>query len=198
MKGLPSLENLSLSFSKLPGVGTKTAERMAYAVLRMEREDREEFAKSIAEVGEKISKCPTCGLYEENGECPSCDDETRERSLLCVVSEDRDARSIEKAGGYHGLYHVLGGLISPSKGLLPEGLSIDSLVNRVKAGGFEEVILALSPTLEGETTSLYISKLLASTGVKVTRLGYGLPMGASLDYADDLTIEKAFEGRRKI
>ncbi len=197
MRELPSLEKLALSFSKLPGIGSKSAERMAYAVLRMEKEDRDAFASSIKEVGERIAKCPVCGLYREGDSCPSCDEEGRERSLLCVVEGDRDATTIEKAG-YRGLYHVLGGVISPSKGLLPEGLSIQSLLERVKAGSFQEVILALSPTIEGETTSLYVSKLLSPTGVKVTRLGYGLPMGGSLDYADGLTIEKAFEGRKKI
>ncbi len=198
MKGLPSIENLSLSFARLPGIGSKTAERMAYAVLRMEEEDRISFAKNIIAVGERISKCPVCGLYMEGEECPSCGDPERDSSFLCVVTEGRDAETIEKAGGYHGLYHVLGGLISPSKGLLPEGLGIEHLLQRVKEGNFEEVILALSPTIEGETTSLYVSKLLAPTGVKVSRLGYGLPMGGSIDYADGLTIAKAFEGRRKI
>lgn len=197
MRELPSLEKLTLSFSKLPGVGSKSAERMAYAVLRMDEEDRATFASAIEEVGAKISKCPACGLYREGDACPCCDDEERDHSIICVVEGDRDAMTIEKAG-YRGLYHVLGGVISPSKGLLPEGLSVSSLLERVKNGNFQEVILALSPTIEGETTSLYVSKLLSPTGIKVTRLGYGLPMGGSLDYADGLTIEKAFEGRKKI
>ena len=153
--------------------------------------------KREVKVDTHVSKCPTCGLYREGDVCPCCDDEERDHSIICVVEGDRDAMTIEKAG-YRGLYHVLGGVISPSKGLLPEGLSVSSLLERVKNGNFQEVILALSPTIEGETTSLYVSKLLSPTGIKVTRLGYGLPMGGSLDYADGLTIEKAFEGRKKI
>lgn len=197
MKGLPTLERLTLSFSRLPGIGQKSAERLAHAVLRMKEEDREEFAKCLSDVGKRISKCPVCGLYMEGEACPYCNDETRDASTLCVVSDSKDANSIE-ASGYNGMYHVLGGLISPSKGLMPDGIGVDALLRRVEEGDFKEVVLAFSPTMEGETTSLYVAKILEKTNVNVTRLGYGLPMGSSIDYADGLTLEKAFEGRRKI
>lgn len=197
MKELPSLTLLIDSFSKLPGVGVRSAERMAYAVLSMKDEDREEFSKAVLGVGSKIHRCPICGLYKEGDKCPVCTDSTRDQSVITVVSEYKDALAIEKMNSYHGLYHVLGGLISVSKGIGAENLRIDSLLSRIN-GTVKEVIIATNPTIDGQTTGLFIAKLLESKNVLVTRLGYGLPMGGSLDYADSLTLTKAFEGRKKI
>lgn len=198
MKELPSIVSLVDSFSKLPGVGTKSAERMAYAVLNMKNESREQFAKALIDVGSKIRKCSTCGLYVEGEECPICDDETRDHSTIVVVSDYKDVLAIEKMNSYHGLYHVLGGLISASKGIGSDDIAIASLLHRVDNERPKEIIIAISPTLDGQTTGLYIAKLLENKNVLVTRLGYGLPMGANLDYTDSLTLSKAFEGRRKL
>jgi recombination protein RecR len=198
MKELASISALIDSFSKLPGVGVKSAERMAYAVLAMREEDAREFATAIEAVKSKVHKCPVCGLFTEGEKCEICLDPSRDRTTIVVVSEPKDALAIEKMNNYHGLYHVLGGSISASKGIGAEDLSIDPLLLRVKTEGVKEVILATNPTIDGETTALFIAKLLEGSGVAVTRLGYGLPMGSSLDYADSLTLTKAFEGRKKI
>ncbi len=198
MKELSSIASLTDSFSKLPGVGNKSAERMAYAVLSMSPEGKEQFSRSIIDVGSKIHKCPICGLYMEGDDCPVCEDESRDKTSIVVVSEYKDVLAIEKMNSYHGLYHVLGGLISASKGIGANEIAIDSLLRRLEDGTVKEVIIAISPTLDGQTTGLFIAKMLEDKNVTVTRLGYGLPMGASLDYADALTLSKAFEGRRKL
>jgi recombination protein RecR len=198
MKELSSISALIDSFSKLPGVGAKSAERMAYAVLAMRAEDQQEFARAITDAASKIHKCPICGLYAEGAKCEICSDPSRGHKTLVVVSEAKDALAIEKTDAFHGVYHVLGGLISASKGIGAEDLNLDPLFARIKNEGVEEVILAMNPTLDGETTALFVAKLLEGKGVTVTRLGYGLPMGSSLIYADSLTLEKAFEGRKKI
>ncbi len=198
MKELASIQNLIDSFSKLPGVGVKSAERMAYAVLNFKEEDRRAFAEAIATLSSKVHKCPDCGLYTENdGPCDICVDSERDHGLICVVSEAKDAYAIEKMNTFKGIYHILGGSINLAKGILAENLTIETLLNRIEQNDVKEVILATSSTLEGETTSLYIAKLLEGKA-NVTRLGYGLPMGSSLDYTDPLTLSKAFEGRRKI
>lgn len=198
MKELASLNALIDSFSKLPGVGVKSAERMAYAVLNMREEDAKQFSEAITAVKSKVHHCPICGLFTEGEKCEICLDETRDRSSIVVVSEPKDALSIEKMNSYHGLYHVLGGSLNASKGVGAEDLAIDPLLHRVKTEGIKEIILATNPTIDGETTALFIAKLLEGSGLTVTRLGYGLPMGSSLDYADSLTLLKAFEGRKKI
>lgn len=198
MKELPSIQTLIDSFSKLPGVGVKSAERMAYAVLNFKDEDREEFSRALHNLGERVHPCPECGMYTENeGECDICLDATRNHQLVCVVSEVKDIIAIEKMNSFQGVYHVLGGSINLAKGIGAEDLRIASLLKRVQENNIHEVILATSPTIEGETTALFIAKLLEGKA-NVTRLGYGLPMGLSLDYADPLTLAKAFEGRKKI
>ena len=198
MKELNSIQALIDCYSKFPGVGVKSAERMAYATLAFREEDRKQLEKAISELGEKIHKCPVCGIYTENeSKCDICLDENRDHSLICVVSEIKDALAIEKMNSYHGLYHILGGSINLNKGIGAEELNISSLISRVSDETVKEVILATSPTLEGETTALFVGKLLEGK-VTVTRLGYGLPMGLSIDYADSLTLSKAFEGRKKI
>jgi recombination protein RecR len=198
MKELSTISALIDSFSKLPGVGVKSAERMAYAVLAMREEDVLEFSKALADAKGKVHKCPICGLYTEGEKCEICADANRDHQTLCVVSDVKDALAIEKMGTYQGVYHVLGGVISATKGIGADALSIDSLLARVKDDAVKEVILATNPTLDGETTALFVAKLLEGRGVSVTRLGYGLPMGSSLDYADSLTLTKAFEGRKKL
>lgn len=199
MKELASIQNLIDYFSKLPGVGVKSAERMAYATLALEEEDRKNFSKAIIDIGQKIHKCPTCGMYTENpSECDICADQSRDHRVICVVSENKDALAIEKMNSFNGVYHVLGGSINLSKGIDEDKLNIASLIERVENGDdINEVILATNPTLEGETTALFIAKLLEGK-VTITRLGYGLPMGLSIDYADAITLSKAFEGRKKI
>lgn len=200
MKELLSVESLKNSFHKLPGVGMKSAERMAYAFLAMSEEDKASFLKSIEGCIENVHICPNCGLYIEQDEelCDVCIDPNRDHSTICVVAEIKDALTIENSGLYKGLYHILGGVISASKGINPESLSIDKLLKRIEEEKIKEVILATSPTVDGEMTGLFIAKLLEGKDVTVTHLAYGLPMGSSLTYADNLTLSKAFEGRRKI
>jgi recombination protein RecR len=198
MKELPSIAALVDSFSKLPGVGVKSAERLAYAVLAMREEDVEQFSKALTDVKGRVHPCPICGLFTEGTKCEVCSDPSRDETTIVVVNQAKDALAIEKMNSYHGLYHVLGGSINASKGIGAEDLAIDPLIKRIRDGHIKEVILATNPTIDGETTALFIAKLLEKEKVEVTRLGYGLPMGSSLDYADSLTLTKAFEGRKKI
>ena len=198
MQELPTYLSLVDSFSKLPGIGKKSAERMAYAVLEMQEEDALSFASAIEKAKTKIHKCPKCGLYAEGALCPICGDSTRDHSLCIVVSYPKDALAFERLNDFNGVYHVLGGIIAPSKGKGPEDLSINGLMQRIDEEKIKEIIIATSPTLEGETTALFLAKLLQAKQVTVSRLAYGLPMGASLDYADSLTLTLALEGRTKL
>ena len=198
MDNLKALVRLQESLAKLPSIGKKSAERMAFAMLEMEDEDLNEFADAIKELKTKIHLCPICGNITEDDECYICKDESRDRETILVVSSPKDVRAFENAEGYHGLYHVLGGTISISKGKGIEDLNIASLIKRVEEGNIKEIIIATNPTVDGETTALYLAKLLENKGANVTRLAYGLPMGGNLDYADALTLAKAIEGRRKI
>lgn len=195
---LKALVRLQESLSKLPSIGKKSAERMAFAMLEMEDEDLNEFADAIKELKTKIHICPICGNITEDDECYVCKDDSRDRETILVVSSPKDVIAFENAEGYHGLYHVLGGTISISKGKGIEDLNISSLLKRVEENNIKEVIIATNPTVDGETTALYLAKLLENKGANVTRLAYGLPMGGNLDYADALTLAKAIEGRRKI
>lgn len=198
MSELKALERLKESLSKLPSIGKKSAERMAFAMLEMDDEDLKEFADSIIKLKEQIHFCPICGNLTEEDICPVCKDESRDRTTILVVSTVKDIVAFEKTEEYHGLYHVLGGTISLSKGIGIDDLNINSLLERIK-DGVKEVIIATNPTVEGETTALYLAKLLENNAdLKVTRIAYGLPMGGNLDYADSLTLSKAIEGRRKI
>ena len=200
MKNLPSFDLLVDSFSKLPGVGRKSAERMASAVLDMAQEDAEQFSKAIVDAKNRIHPCPNCGLFTENETCSYCDDEHRDHGLCIVVAKAKDADAFERIGAMNCVYHVLGGLLNPAKGIGPEDLSIDRLIERIQKEGIHEIVLAMNPTIEGETTSLFLAHTLANVApdVQVTRLGYGLPMGASLDYADAMTLQKALEGRKSL
>ena len=198
MERLRSLENLIENLYKLPGVGKKSAERMAYALLEFSDDELKSIAKAIAELKDNIHFCPTCGMITDIDGCYICDDKNREENTLMVVSFPKDVISIEKSDSYHGQYHVLNGELSLAKGMTLDRLNIDSLLKRLDDGHFEEVILATNPTVDGETTSMYLAKLLQKYNVKVTRLAYGLQIGGNLDYVDPLTLSKALEGRHKI
>lgn len=180
---------------KLPGVGHKTALRYAFRLMKMSKEELDEFSRAIEGLS-SIRQCSVCGFLSDEEECLFCKDETRDHSKIMIVETSQDAVAIEKTGSYRGLYHVLGSLISSSKGVFPEDIKFDKLLNR--ADSVQEIIIALSSTMDGEMTSLYISKLLETKGVKVTRLASGLPMGSSLDYADDLTLIQALTNRKEI
>lgn len=197
MNKLKSIERLEDSLAKLPSVGKKSAERMAYAMLNMEDDDLNEFSSAIKDLKANIHKCPKCGMLIED-RCEICEDDNRDHSLLMVVSYPKDVYSIEKSEGFNGIYHVLNGEISISNSDNIEELNIDSLVDRIKKEEIKEVILATNPTIDGETTALYLAKTLKDLNVNVTRLAYGLQMGGNLDYTDQLTLKKALEGRRKI
>ena len=180
---------------KLPGVGHKTALRYAFRLLKMSKEELDEFSRAIEGLS-SIRQCSVCGFLSDEEECLFCKDETRDHSKIMIVETSQDAVAIEKTGSYRGLYHVLGSLISSSKGVFPEDIKFDKLLNR--ADSVQEIIIALSSTMDGEMTSLYISKLLETKGVKVTRLASGLPMGSSLDYEDDLTLIQVLTNQKEI
>lgn len=190
---LTLIENLR----KLPGVGAKTAERYAFALLNLSDEEIQTLAKALVDSKTKLHFCQTCGNITDKDICLICSDEKRDHSTVCVVQDVKDVVAIERIKQYKGVYHVLHGVISTSKGIMPDDLSIDSLMKRV-SDGIEEVILATNPTVEGEMTALYLAKRLESKVGKITRLAHGLPMGAHMDYADELTLIKAMEGRQKI
>ena len=198
MSKLKALERLEVSLNKLPSVGKKSAERLAFAMLDMEEDDLKEFAEAISNLKESIHLCPICGNLTENEICDICSDESRDKSIIMVVSTPKDILALEKAEDYRGLYHVLGGTISLSKGKGVADLRIKELMERLETGEVKEVILATNPTVDGETTALYLAKLIEPLNIVVTRIAYGLPMGGNLDYTDSLTISRAIEGRRKI
>ncbi len=198
MENLKSLEALQEQLSKLPGVGKKSAERMAYALLDFPDDELKDIAKAISSLKEKIHFCPICGMISDIDGCYICDDSTRDQSTLMIVSFPKDVMSLEKSGAYNGLYHVLNGEISLSKGLDISNLNLESLFKRLDEGNIKEIILATNPTIDGETTSGYLNKVLEKYEIKVTRLAYGLQMGGNLDYVDPLTLSKALEGRHKI
>lgn len=197
MNSLKPINRLTDSLAKLPGVGRKSAERMAYALLDKSEEDLQEFSSALLSLKESIKRCPKCGLLIDSDNCPICDDPNRDNSKILVVSYYKDALAIENTEGYNGLYHILNGEISLNKGITVDNLNISSLEERVN-NGVDEVIIATNPTIDGETTALYISKILQGSKANVTRLAYGLPMGGNLDYADQITLQKALEGRHKI
>ena len=190
--------NIIECFKKFPGIGEKTAERMALATLNMEEDALELFSKSLKNVKTKIKKCEKCGSLTENELCDICEDDKRNHETICVVEECKNVILFEKIGSYRGVYHVLEGLISPLEGINPEDIHIDKLIKRIKEEKIKEVILALKPSIEGETTALYISKMLEKEKVKVSKIAHGIPMGAEIEYIDPLTLEMAMEDRREI
>ena len=189
-------EDLIAAFEKLPGVGNKTAQRYAFVMLERDSEEVDQVIDALSGI-KKIKKCRTCGFLSDEDECVICKDQTRNRSSIMVVAYPQDVAAMERTGSYKGMYHVLNGLISSSKGIYPEDINIEKLLERINPS-IKEVIVATSPTMDGEMTALYLDKVLKDKGVLVTRLAHGLPMGASLDYADDLTLIKALDNRRKI
>ena len=197
MKPLKPIDRLIESLAKLPSVGRKSAERMAYSLLEKSDEDIQEFSDALLNLKQSIKKCPRCGLLIDSDLCPICDDPNRDKTKILVVSHYKDALAIENSDSYNGLYHILNGEISLNKGITVDNLNISSLEERIN-GGVEEVIIATNPTIDGETTALYISKVLNGSKANVTRLAYGLPMGGNLDYADQITLQKALEGRHKL
>lgn len=192
------LEELILYFKKLPGVGEKSAERLALAVIEFTEEDNKNFSKTILNAKEKLVKCEICSHLSEQKICNICSNPTRNKNLICVVEDYKSIFMLEKMGKYNGVYHVLNGLISPIDGINPENLNLDSLVQRCKNGDEIEVVLALKSSIEAEATSMYISKILKNKNIKVTRISYGIPMGAEIDYLDPLTLERAMQDRKTI
>lgn len=195
---IESLRLLAEKFGRLEGVGRKTAMRMAFSILELEKEDAYAFAQAIIDAKEKIHLCPICQNLTDRESCPICMDETRDHSLICVVTDPRTVMAMEKVREFRGVYHVLHGLISPMNGVTPDKLKIRELLERIGEGAVEEVIVATNPTVEGEATAMYLSKLLHPLGVRVTRLAYGVPVGADLEYADEITLFRALEGRREV
>ena len=193
-----SIAALIEQFQKFPSVGPKSAQRMAFFLLRMSKADVENFAKTIIEAKENTKTCEVCFNLSTSSPCEICSSSTRDKSTICVVSESKDLIAIEKTNEYKGMYHVLQGLISPMDGIGAEDIRIKELLNRLTDEGVIEVILALSPSVEGEATSLYLTKLIKPFGIKVSRIAFGLPVGADLEYADEITIAKALEGRHEI
>ncbi|NLN75172.1 MAG: recombination protein RecR [Armatimonadetes bacterium] len=192
------LARLVGEFEKLPGIGPKSAQRLAFHVLRMSEENVQALATALIDVKQHIKLCPVCFNYTDQDICALCSDAKRDRTLLCVVAEPRDAVAIEKTNEYRGVYHVLGGVISPMDGVGPEMLRIRELVARISEQEIKEVVLATNPTIEGDTTSMYIAGLLKPLGVKVTRIAHGMPVGGDMDYADQATLIQAFQWRREI
>lgn len=191
----PSLENLVDKLASLPGVGTKSAQRLAFHILSLPEGGAEDFADAILKARQSIKTCSVCQNLTDSDICPICDSDRREQRTICVVSDPKGVLAIERAREYNGVFHVLHGVISPAGRIGPDDLKIRELVARVAEGGVEEVIMATNPDTEGETTARYISRLLAPFEVKITRLAYGIPVGSSLEFADDATLTRALEGR---
>ncbi|MBR6259750.1 MAG: recombination protein RecR [Oscillospiraceae bacterium] len=194
----PSLENLIDRFASLPGIGRKSAQRLAFHVLSLPEGEAEAFSQAILEARESVHTCSVCQNLTDGETCRICADKNRDEKVICVVSDPRDVFAIERSREYKGLYHVLHGVISPISHVGPDDIKIKELVARVADGDVSEVIMATNPDTEGETTAKYISRLIKPFGVTVTRLAYGVPVGASLEFADDATLMRALEGRREI
>ncbi|MCH5194594.1 MAG: recombination protein RecR [Oscillospiraceae bacterium] len=189
---------LAEQFAKLPGIGMKSAQRLAYHVMSMTDEEAQAFADAILNAHSTIKCCTECQNLTEGDVCPICGDDTRDKGTICVVETPKDISAFERTNEYKGVYHVLHGLISPLDGVTPDKIRLKELLARIGNGGVEEVIMATNPTVEGEATAMYISKLLKPLGVKVTRLAFGLPIGGTLEYADEVTLFKALENRNEI
>ena len=186
------------SFMKLPGIGPKTAQRLAFHTLDMKEDDVVKFAKALVDVKRELTYCSVCGHITENDPCYICEDKQRDRSVICVVEDDKDVIAMEKMREYQGLYHVLHGVLSPMEGTGPEDINIASLIKRLHDDEVKEVIIATNATTEGEATAMYLSRLIKPAGITVTRLAHGLSVGSDIEYADEITSLKAVEGRREI
>lgn len=192
------LARLTEQFERLPGIGSKTAQRLAYFVLKMPKNQAEEFSKAILTAHEKIHYCKDCCNLTDQELCTNCRNTKRDHTTICVVEDPRDVIAMERTQEYRGVYHVLHGAMSPLSGIGPEQLTIKELLARIQTNEVQEVIMATNPTVEGETTAMYISKLLKPLGVRVTRLAYGIPVGGDLEYADEVTLLRALEGRSEL
>ncbi len=190
-----TLEALIRELSRLPGIGPKSASRLAFHLIKAAPEDAAALARAIVECKSAITACTACGAIAEGGLCPACSDATRDQTVLCVVENPRDVLNIERTGEFRGLYHVLGGVISPLDGIGPDELSVRGLVDRCTRGAVRELIVATNPTVEGDATGLYLARLLKPLGMRVMRIAHGLPVGADLEYADSMTIARSIAGR---
>ena len=193
-----ALQNLADQFARLPGIGGKTAQRLAFHVLSLPLEAAEEFAEAILDAKKQVHTCPNCQNLTDRELCPICDDDMRDQSIICVVAEPKDVIAMERSREFRGTYHVLHGVISPLNHITQEDIKIRELLMRVGTGNVREVIMATNPDTEGEATAMYISRLLRPLEVKVTRLAYGVPVGSQLEYADEVTLSRALEGRQEI
>lgn len=193
-----TLAKLIEQFERMPGIGHKTAQRLAFYVLNLTKQQAEEFSATILSAHEKIKQCSRCCNLAEDELCPICKNEGRDKSVICVVEDPRDVFAFERTHEFEGTYHVLHGVISPMNGISPEDITIKELLARMGDGTVQEVIMATNPTVEGEATAMYISRLLKPMGITVSRLAYGVPVGADLEYADEVTLTKALEGRRML
>ncbi|HIQ68041.1 MAG TPA: recombination protein RecR [Candidatus Faecousia excrementigallinarum] len=193
-----ALENLTDQFARLPGIGGKTAQRLAFYVLGMPEQEAMSFADAIVQAKKSVGTCPVCQNITDKAVCPICDDDSRDHSTICVVAEPKDVIAMERSHEFNGVYHVLHGVISPLNHVTQEDIRIKELLQRVGNGEVQEVIMATNPDTEGEATAMYISRLLRPLGVKVTRLAYGVPVGSQLEYADEVTLSRALEGRQQM
>lgn len=186
------------SFTKLPGIGPKTAVRLAFFVLTMRDDDVLDFANSLVSAKRELNYCSICGHITDRDPCAICEDQSRDNTVICVVEDPKDVIAMEKTKEFHGRYHVLNGVISPMDGIGPEDINVPSLLERLKDDSIEEVILATNPNIEGEATAMYISRLVKPSGIRTTRIAHGLPVGGDLEYADEVTLAKSLEGRREV
>jgi len=193
-----ALQNLADHFARLPGIGGKSAQRLAFHVLSMPDDEAAAFAEAILSARRQVHTCPCCQNLTDRELCPLCDDSSRDRSIICVVAEPRDVIAMERSREFNGLYHVLHGVISPLNHVTQEDIRIKELLRRVAAGDVREVIMATNPDTEGEATAMYISRLLRPMEIRVTRLAYGVPVGSQLEYADEVTLSRALEGRQEM
>ena len=199
MRSFPAaLERLSEQFARLPGIGSKTAQRLAFYMLGLPQDEAEEFAEAILQARRTVHLCPICQNLTDQDVCPICADPERDQSLICVVAEPKDVIAMERAREYTGVYHVLHGVISPLSHVGPDDIRIRELLERVQSGNVREIIMATNPDTEGEATAMYLSRLLRGLGVKVTRLAYGIPVGSQLEYADEVTLLRALNGRQEM
>ena len=193
-----ALQDLADQFARLPGIGGKTAQRLAFYVLGLPQQEAQNFADAILEAKRTVHTCPVCQNLTDREICPICDDSTRNRGVICVVAEPKDVIAMERSREFNGVFHVLHGVISPLNHITQDDIRVKELLQRVAAGGVSEVIMATNPDTEGEATAMYISRLLRPMEIKVTRLAYGVPVGSQLEYADEVTLSRALEGRQEI
>ncbi len=198
MAGIEAIDTLSLQLSRLPGIGRKTAQRLAFHIVGMPEEQVRELAVAIFNGKKKVHFCPVCGNLTDAELCSVCSDDSRDKSIVCVVKDARDVNALERIRDFNGLYHVLGGVISPMDGVGPDDIRIRELMTRLSTGEIKEVVLATNPDVEGEATAAYLSRLIKPMGIKVTRIAHGVPVGGELEYTDEITLMRAFEGRREV